>query len=184
MESNMEDLKYPVGRYQRPEVFTPQLKDEWMAVIQALPSWMDACIENLDEHQLAVPYRPGGWNIKQVVHHLADSHMNAYIRLKLALTEDNPTVKPYQEQAWAELPDNIYTPVNVSVTMLHTLHRRMVTLLEHMQPSDWERTYYHPEHKRNFPIWEMVGMYAWHSRHHTAHISQLRQRMNWNFAAV
>ena len=179
MENNMEHLKYPTGRYQKPDAHDSRLQKEWISVLKALPSWMDACIENLDEHQLQVPYREGGWNIQQVVHHVADSHMNAYIRLKLALTEDNPTVKPYDEGAWAELIDTKVVPVNVSVTMLHAMHRRMVALLEHMQPSDWERTYYHPEQKRNFPVWEMVALYAWHSRHHTAHIRQLRERMNW-----
>jgi hypothetical protein len=180
MEDKLEQLQYPVGRYQKPEINTPALREEWMAVLAALPSWLDACIENLDEAQLHVPYREGGWNIQQVVHHLADSHMNAFVRLKLALTEENPTVKPYSEQAWADLPDTQGVPVNISVTLLHALHRRMVYLLRFMQPSDWERTYYHPEHQRNFPVWEMVAMYAWHSRHHTAHIMNLRERMNWN----
>ena len=179
MENNLEHLQYPVGRYQKPEGYTPGLKKEWIAVLQALPSWMDACIENLDEHQLEIPYRAGGWNIRQVVHHVADSHMNAYIRLRLALTEDNPTVKPYIESAWAELPDVATVPVNVSVTMLHAMHRRIVALLQAIAPEDWERTYYHPEHKRDFPLWEVVAMYAWHSRHHTEHIMQLRERMNW-----
>lgn len=179
MESNIEHLKYPIGRYEKPASYTSQQLKEWTSVLQALPSWMDACIENLDEHQLQVPYRDGGWTIQQVVHHVADSHMNAYIRLKLALTEDNPVVKPYAEAAWAELPDTRVVPVNVSVTMLHAMHRRMVAVLQHMQPSDWERTYFHPEHKRNFPIWEVVAMYAWHSRHHTEHIRRLRERMNW-----
>jgi hypothetical protein len=179
MEQNLEQLKYPIGRYQKPGAYTPQLIGEWVTILSALPSWMDVCIENLDEHQLHVPYREGGWTIQQVVHHVADSHMNAYIRLKLALTEDNPTVKPYDENTWAVLPDTNLVPVNVSVTLLHSLHRRMVALLQNMQPSDWERTYYHPEHKRDFPIWEMVAMYAWHSKHHTAHITSLRERMNW-----
>jgi hypothetical protein len=179
MEDVLEKLKYPIGRYQKPETHTPELRKEWIATIQALPSWMDACIENLDEHQLHVPYRDGGWTIQQVVHHVADSHMNAYIRVKLALTEDNPTVKPYSESAWAELADTKVVPVNVSVTLIHAQHRRLVAVLQNMQPADWDRTYYHPEHKRNFPMWEVVAMYAWHSRHHTAHISQLRERMNW-----
>ncbi len=179
MENHMEHLKYPIGRYQKPEGATPQLQKEWIGVLQALPSWMDICIENLDEHQLHTPYREGGWTIQQVVHHVADSHLNAYIRLKLALTEDNPTVKPYDENAWAQLVDTKVVPVNISVTMLHAMHHRMVALLQHMPPSDWERTYYHPEHQRDFPVWEMVAMYAWHSRHHTEHIRQLRERMGW-----
>ncbi len=181
MEHTFEQLKYPVGRYQQPADYTPELIKEWISILKVLPSWMDACIENLDEHQLKVPYRPGGWNIQQVVHHVADSHMNAYIRLKLALTEDNPAVKPYEEAAWAELIDSQIVPVNVSVTLIHALHRRLVALLENMQPADWALTYFHPEHKRNFPIWEMVAMYAWHSRHHTEHIRQLRERMGWHF---
>ncbi len=179
MEQEMEQLQYPVGRYERPAAMTAQLKKEWMGTLSALPAWLDASIENLDEHHLGVPYRPGGWNIRQVVHHLADSHMNAYIRLKLALTEENPTVKPYDEKAWAELPDNDLVPINISITLLHALHRRLVVQLEQLNDADWERTYYHPDHKRNFPVWEMVALYAWHSRHHTAHIMQLRQRMNW-----
>ena len=179
MENNIEHLQYPIGRYQKPEHYTPEMIKEWINVLQALPSWMDACIENLDAPQLQVPYREGGWTIQQVVHHVADSHINAYIRLKLALTEDNPTVKPYSEKAWAELADVSLVPVNVSVTLLHAIHRRMVAVLQNMQPSDWERTFYHPEHQRSFPVWEMVAMYAWHSRHHTAHITQLRERMGW-----
>ena len=179
MENPIEHLQYPIGRYKKPDAMTPQLMQKWIKVLEVLPSWMDACIENLDEKQLQVPYRDGGWTIQQVVHHVADSHMNAYIRLKLALTEDNPTVKPYDEKAWAEMADTKLLPVNISTTMLHTLHRRMVVVLQNMQPQDWERTYYHPEHKRNFPVWEVVALYAWHSRHHTEHIKQLRQRMNW-----
>ncbi len=179
MEDSMEHLKYPIGRYQKPDAATPELMQEWINVLDVLPSWMDACIENLDEQQLHVPYREGGWTIQQVVHHVADSHMNAYIRLKLALTEDNPTIKPYDENAWAMLPDVQLVPVNISITMLHTMHRRMVAALRHMSPADWQRTYFHPEHKRSIPLWELVALYAWHSRHHTEHIRQLRQRMNW-----
>ena len=158
MEENLEQLRYPVGRYQKPEAFTPELMQGWIKVLEVLPSWMDACIENLDENQLHVPYREGGWTIQQVVHHVADSHVNAYIRLKLALTEDNPTIKPYDENAWAVTADVATVPVNISVTMLHTIHRRMVAVLQHMAEADWQRTYYHPEHKRNIPLWEMVAM--------------------------
>jgi hypothetical protein len=178
MENTLEQLRYPIGRYQTPEMFTAELRQKWMAELQALPSWMDACIENLDEQQLHIPYREGGWTIQQVVHHLADSHMNAYIRLKLALTEDNPTVKPYDEQAWAELADVQVVPVNISVTLLHAIHRRIVALLHAMPEADWQRTYYHPDHKRNFPVWELVALYAWHGRHHMEHIRGLRERLS------
>jgi hypothetical protein len=180
MENNIEQLKYPIGPYVKPDTYNPQLLKEWIAILQAMPLWMDVCIENLDEHQLLTPYRDGGWTIQQVVHHVADSHMNAYVRIKLALTEDNPTIKPYKEALWAELEDSKVVPVNVSVTLIHAMHRRMVALLQHLPPQDWERTYYHPEHKRDFPLWEVVAMYAWHSKHHTAHIRGLRQRMNWS----
>jgi uncharacterized damage-inducible protein DinB len=170
----LEAQKYPIGRYTKPEAATPELKKEWLSVLKHMPSWLDACIENLDEHQLQIPYREGGWTVQQVVHHVADSHMNAFIRLKLALTEDTPTVKPYDEKAWAELPDSAVVPVNVSVTLIHALHRRLVALLEQLPEADWDRTYYHPDHKRNFPVWEMVALYAWHSRHHTGHIKLVR----------
>ncbi len=179
MQDQLEQLKYPIGKFVRPEATSPEQRKEQIAIIKALPSWMDACIENLDAAQLEVPYREGGWTIKQVVHHVADSHANAYIRVKLALTEDNPTIKPYKEAEWAKLPDVDAIPVNVSVTMLHAMHRRLVALLESMDDAAWQRTYFHPEQQRNVPLWEVVAMYAWHSKHHTAHIMQLRRRMNW-----
>jgi len=179
MEDTLEILRYPVGKFQRPESYTPELLHEWISIIEALPTWLDACIENLDAAQLHTPYRPGGWTVNQVVHHIADSHMNAYIRVKLALTEDNPTIKPYKEALWAELPDTQLTPVNVSVTLVHAMHRRLVMLMRYMKPGDWERTYFHPEQQRNVPLWEVAGMYAWHSRHHTQQIMQLRHRMGW-----
>jgi hypothetical protein len=179
MPDDLELLKYPVGKYQKPHTYTPELLREWMSILEALPSWLDAVIENLDEQQLQTPYRPGGWTVNQVIHHLADSHMNAYIRIKLALTEDNPTVKPYEEALWAELPDSKAVPVNVSITLLHALHRRWVALLKHMSAEDWDRTYYHPVSKRGFPVWEVVALYAWHSRHHMEHVRGLRERMGW-----
>lgn len=178
-EETTEKLRYPTGRYEKRETYTAEELKGWIGVLKALPSWMDACIENLDEHQLQIPYREGGWTIQQVVHHVADSHVNAYIRLKLALTEDTPTIKPYNEAAWALLPDVQALPVNISVTMLHTLHIRMVAIMTALTPDEWERTFYHPEHGRYIPLWEMAAMYAWHSRHHTEHIRQLRERMNW-----
>lgn len=176
---NLEQLKYPIGRFQRPESYTAESLNDWMNILEALPQWLDICIENLDEQQLHVPYREGGWNTQQVIHHVADSHMNAYVRLKLALTEDNPQIKPYEEALWAELPDTQLVPVNISLTLIHALHRRWTVLLRQLQPEQWERTYYHPEHTRNVPVWEMTALYAWHSRHHMEHIRGLRERMNW-----
>lgn len=179
MDDSHEQYRYPIGRYEVPERYMPELQNEWIAAIEALPSWLDLCIENLDEYQLETPYRPGGWNARQVIHHIADSHMNAYIRLKLALTEDNPVIKPYDENLWAQLPDVETVPVNISITLLHALHRRWGQTLRNMQPEDWERCYYHPEHERYVPLWELADHYAWHGRHHMEQIRQLRQRMNW-----
>lgn len=179
MDDSHEQLRYPVGRFEPPDTHHPEMQDEWIDVIEALPKWMDVCIENLDEAQLDTPYRPGGWTVKQVIHHLADSHMNAYIRLKLALTEDSPVIKPYEEKLWAEMADVDIVPVNVSITLLHALHIRWGQTLRNMNPEDWERTYYHPEHERYVPMWEMTDMYAWHCRHHMEHIRRLRQRMDW-----
>lgn len=176
---NTETWIYPIGRFEAPQVLTPILIKQYISSIQALPSWLDICIENLDESQLNTPYRPGGWTIIQVIHHLADSHMNAYIRLKLTLTESNPVVKPYDEKLWAELPDNKSVPVNVSITLLHALHRRWIDTLEAMSDKDWERSYYHPESKENVPLWHMTAHYAWHGRHHMEQIRKLRERKGW-----
>lgn len=176
---NIEQAIYPIGKYVHPDKYLPELQGEWISAIEALPGWLDHCIENLDASQLDIPYRPGGWNTKQVIHHIADSHMNAYVRLKLALTEDNPVVKPYDENSWALLADVDIEPVNISVTLLHALHRRWGTLLRNLNPEDWERTYYHPEKDQNVTIWEMTDLYAWHGRHHMEQVRGLRTRMNW-----
>lgn len=174
-----EHIIYPIGKYTTPDEYNPEMQNDWISIIEAAPSWLDPCIENLDEEQLKTPYRPGGWSITQIIHHLADSHMNAYIRLKLALTEDNPIVKPYMEALWGELPDNDIVPANVSITLLHALHRRWGATLRNMAPQDWERTFYHPEQDRNIPVWELADIYSWHSRHHMEQIRGLRSRMNW-----
>lgn len=179
MDDSLEDLRYPIGRFTAPDEYRPELQREWIDAIEALPSWLDICIENLDAPQLHTAYRPGGWTVHQVIHHLADSHMNAYIRLKLALTEDGPTIKPYNEDLWVRTNEMDDVPVNISITLLHALHRRMGQVLRHMSPEDWMRTYFHPEHDRYVPLWEMADMYAWHGRHHMEQIRRLRQRMNW-----
>ncbi|HTN47230.1 MAG TPA: putative metal-dependent hydrolase [Flavipsychrobacter sp.] len=180
MDDGHEQYAYPIGRFHPFERYETEMQNEWIAAIDALPSWLDAVIENLDAAQLDTPYREGGWTINQVIHHLADSHMNAYVRLKLALTEESPVVKPYEEKLWAELPDaGEGVPVNISITLLHALHRRWVHTLRNMDEADWQRTYFHPEHERYVPLWEMTDLYAWHGRHHMEQIRSLRQRMNW-----
>lgn len=179
MHDNLEALKYPIGRHQSPDTYDANKLNEWISVLEALPGWLDTCIENLDEAHLQTPYRPGGWTVQQVLHHIADSHMNMYIRLKFALTEDNPTIMPYDENKWALLYDVEATPVNISITLLHALHRRITAVLRNLKDEEWGRTYYHPDNKKTYTLWEMAALYAWHSRHHMEHVRQLRMRMGW-----
>ncbi len=174
----MEDLRYPIGKYTE-QPFSEKQLQLWLIDIKFLPQHLENAILNLDEGQLNTPYRSGGWTVKQLVHHVADSHMNAYIRFKLGLTEDNPIIKTYDEAAWADLSDTKNLPINISLTILHALHARWMEILEAIATEDWKRTVYHPEHKKNITLWDLLGMYAWHSRHHTAHITALRERMKW-----
>ncbi|TCJ19135.1 putative metal-dependent hydrolase [Flaviaesturariibacter flavus] len=173
------DLRYPVGKYE-PKPFSTNQKEEWIADIKFLPNLLEAAISNLDGAQLQTPYREGGWTVHQVVHHVADSHMNAYIRFKLGMTEENPTIKPYEEKDWAVLEDVRQLPVNISITLLFALHERWTVFLKSIPDEAWEtRTVFHPEHQQKLTLWFLLGMYAWHSRHHTAHITALRERMGW-----
>lgn len=174
----MEDLRYPIGKYQ-PQPFSAKQFQEWLIDIQFLPQHLENAVLNLDEQQLGTAYRPGGWTVRQVVHHVADSHMNAYIRFKLGLTEANPTIKPYNEEAWAKMKDTVVIPINISLTLLHALHVRWVEVLKDIKEEEWERTVIHPEHGKQMTIWYLLGMYAWHGRHHTAHVTALRERMGW-----
>jgi uncharacterized damage-inducible protein DinB len=174
----MENLRYPIGKYE-PKPFSEKQLQEWLIDIKFLPQHIENAVLNLDEEQLNTPYRPDGWTVKQLVHHVADSHMNAYIRFKLGLTEDNPTIKPYDEVKWAEMDDTKNLPVNISLTLLHALHARWVEVLLSIKEDQWNRTVVHPEHGRQMTLWFLLGLYAWHSRHHTAHITSLRERMKW-----
>lgn len=172
------DLRYPIGKFESIP-YAEGVRDSLLNDIQFLPRQLEFAILNLDEHQLATPYREGGWTLRQVIHHVADSHMNAFIRFKLGLTEDHPTIKPYDEEKWAVLADTERVPVNVSLTLLHALHTRWYALLRQFDVKDWERTVVHPQHGRTMTLWELLGSYAWHGRHHTAHITGLRERMGW-----
>ena len=172
------DYRYPIGKFE-PQPYSAKTRDAWLADIRFLPGMLEDSILNLDEAHLGTPYREGGWTVRQVIHHVADSHMNAYIRFKWALTEESPTIKPYDEKKWAELPDVSHVPVNISLTLLHALHARWYELMRRMTDADWERTLVHPEHGRVFSLWEMLGIYAWHGRHHAAHVTRLRERMGW-----
>ena len=173
------DLRYPVGRYEPPAAPTPAERDHWIAEIADLPARFRAALGGLDAAQLDTPYRPGGWTVRQLAHHVADSHMNAYTRFKLALTEPEPTIKPYDEARWAELPDVQAVAPAVSLALLDALHVRWVALLRGMSPDEWQRGFRHPEHGRVMRLDHALGMYAWHGRHHTAHVTGLRERSGW-----
>lgn len=172
------DLRYPIGQFE-PKPFSEKLLREWLTEIQILPQLLEQAINNLDKAQLDTPYREGGWTVQQVVHHVADSHINAYCRFKLGLTENNPTIKPYEEQLWAELSDTRDLPVNISITLLYALHARWYEVLHNMSHDDLNRTIYHPGSQKTISLWNLLGSYAWHGQHHTAHITTLRERMGW-----
>lgn len=172
------DPRYPIGKYE-PQPFSHAQKEKWLLDLEFLPQELERSVLNLDTAQLHTPYREGGWTIRQVVHHVADSHMNAYIRFKLGLTEDNPVIKPYEEKKWALLADNESVPINVSLTLLHALHQRWFGTIKGLTDADWERTVVHPEHGRQMSLWFLLGLYAWHGKHHTAHITSLRERKGW-----
>lgn len=165
----MESLQYPIGKYIEQPFSEKQLK-EWLLDVETLPLHLEHAMLNLDEAQMLIPYREGGWNIKEIVHHVADSHMNAYIRFKNALCEHNPSIKPYNQDAWAKMTDTEELPVNISITLLFALHHRWHTILKNMQPEDWNRTMFHPEYNKTMTLWYMLGNYAWHGKHHVAHI--------------
>ncbi|HEX3025540.1 MAG TPA: putative metal-dependent hydrolase [Chitinophagaceae bacterium] len=172
------DPRYPIGKYE-PQPFSEKQKEEWLNDLKFLPEELERAINNLDAFQLSTPYREGGWQVKQLVHHIADSHMNAYIRFKLGLTEDTPVIKPYEEKEWAKLADNETVPVNVSITLLHALHQRWYATIKDLTQDEFERTVVHPEHGRKMTLWFLLGMYAWHGKHHVAHILELRKNKNW-----
>ena len=172
------DPRYPIGEYE-PLPFSEELKLKWLGIIKELPYQLEDAIRNLDEVQINTPYRDGGWTVKQLVHHVADSHMNAYIRFKLGLTEDNPVIKPYEEKKWAEMNDTKNLPINISLTLLHALHLRWTEILTGMRENEWNRTLEHPQYKKTMTLWYLLGMYAWHSLHHTAHITTLREQKGW-----
>jgi uncharacterized damage-inducible protein DinB len=172
------DLSYPIGRFVRPVAFTDASRAAAVAAIVATPASLRAAVRGLSDAQLDTPYRPGGWTVRQLVHHVADSHLNAYVRTRLAITEDNPTIKPYDEQRWAELPDAKAMPAEVSLVLLDALHERWAALLSTFGPAEFSRTLMHPQ---NGPMTvdSMIELYAWHGKHHAAHVTALRGRSGW-----
>ena len=166
----MEQLKYPIGKFQKPENITRPIIQNWIAEIEALPSQINALVAGLSTEQLKLTYRTGGWTIRQVVHHIFDSHINSYIRFKWTLTEDQPTIKAYFEDRWAELEDSKDAPVGLSLQLLEGLHQRWAILMKSLTDEQLKRSFFHPESKRLFQLDEMIGLYAWHGKHHLAHI--------------
>jgi uncharacterized damage-inducible protein DinB len=173
------DPRYPIGKLQPPADFTPDTRRAMIAQIAEAPERLRDALRDLGPEQLRTPYRPGGWTVAQVVHHLADSHMNAYVRFKLALTEGTPTIKPYKEERWAELADASSTEIEPSIRLIEGLHARWVAMLRTLTLEDWARTFLHPEQGREVSLDRNLAIYSWHGRHHVAHITELRRRMGW-----
>jgi len=174
-----DDLRYPIGQFRFEGGSDPKLRAARIEEIASAPGHLRAAVAGLSPQQLDTPYRDKGWTVRQVVHHLPDSHLNAYTRMKLALTEDEPTIKPYEEARWAELPDARTGPVEISLDLLEGLHHRWILLIRQLRPADFGRRYRHPEMGRGVELEEMLALYAWHGRHHVAHITHLRERMGW-----
>lgn len=172
-----DDLRYPIGRFQPSAASTPAIRTAQIETLRLLPSRLRAAVAGLNDAQLDTPYRDGGWTLRQVVHHFADSHANSYVRFKLALTEDWPTIKPYDEAAWARLPDS-RMPIEPSLEFVAGVHARLAALLESMSDEDFQRGFDHPERGR-MTLAVNLALYDWHSRHHVAHITNLRTRMGW-----
>jgi uncharacterized damage-inducible protein DinB len=175
---DFEKLKYPIGRYQVEDNINKTSIDNWIKEIESLPQRLTDAVKGLKPDQLKTPYRPDGWTVQQVAHHIADSHMNAYIRFKLALTEDNPMIKPYNEKLWAELPDSKEEDIDVSLNLIKSLHKRWSTLLKQLNEEELNKEFLHPESGMK-KLNETICHYAWHGNHHLAHITSLKERMNW-----
>jgi uncharacterized damage-inducible protein DinB len=174
----MSDLRYPIGKFSYEGPLGEDDRRKLLNDIQQAPAKLRTAVSGLSPEQLDTPYRPDGWTVRQVVHHVPDSHLNAYVRFKLALTEDEPTIKPYAEDRWAQLSDTKLTPIDVSLALLDNLHDRWVRLLRSLKPEDWKRTFRHPE-LGVVSLEKNLALYAWHGRHHVAHVTALREREGW-----
>ncbi|MBO3698215.1 YfiT family bacillithiol transferase [Roseivirga sp. E12] len=175
----MNNLSFPIGEFTAPSVIDQSQIDQWIKEIAELPELMESAVRDLTEGQLDTPYRPDGWTVRQVVHHVPDSHIGSYCRFHWALTEDNPIIKAYDEKAFANLPYHNELPIEISLSLLKALHARWVVLLRNMTKEDLEKTFLHPETKAVNVLKEVIGMYAWHGKHHLEHILALKRRMNW-----
>jgi hypothetical protein len=176
---NLEQLRYPIGKFQKPSNITRKELEDYFATISGFPAKLRKETAHLTDEQLNTVYREGGWTIRQVVHHCADSHMNSLTRLKLALTEDKPTVKPYAEERWAALADSTQMPVAPALNMIEGIHERWVHLLRTLSDAQFRRSFIHPEHGKEFFLDENTALYAWHCDHHLAHITHLKKEKGW-----
>ena len=177
---NLEKLKFPIGKFEAPTTIPKSTLENWINDIASFPSKISQEVIHLNQKQLETPYRPQGWTIRQVVHHCADSHMNCLTRIKLALTEDNPIIKPYFEERWAELDDSKFLDIAPSLNMIESIHYRWVVLLKGLNEDQLARTYVHPGDGKTYRIDENTGLYAWHCNHHLSHITQAKKQNNWN----
>src|SRR5882672_4250054 len=174
----MSDPRYPIGKFNYDGAPSDEQRKKLVEDIAQTPTALRAAVKGLSPQQIETPYRDGGWTVRQVVHHLPDSHLNAYLRFKLALTEDQPTIKPYMEDRWAELQDTQSTPLEVSLALLDSLHTRWVRLLRSLKSADWKRNFLHPE-MGAVSLEKSLALYSWHGQHHVAHVTELRKRMGW-----
>jgi len=174
----MSDPRYPIGKFAYTGPLTADQKKQCLDDIEQTPARFRAAVRGLSDAQLDTPYREGGWTVRQLAHHVPDSHMNAYVRFKLALTEDEPTIKPYMEDRWAELPESKQAPIEVSLALLDLLHQRWMLVLRNMTDADWKRSFRHPE-LGAVPLEKNLALYSWHGRHHTAHVTKLKESKGW-----
>ncbi|SEF41436.1 YfiT family bacillithiol transferase [Flavobacterium urumqiense] len=177
--SALEKLRYPIGKFIAPELYSGNYLAEKITEIASFPKRLKKEVIYLTEKQLNTPYREGGWTVRQVIHHCADSHMNCFIRIKWAMTEEKPIIKFYHEDRWAELHDNLTMPIQPTLSFLEGLHYRLAYLMKSLNEEDLEKTFIHPEYNNEFKIKEIIGLYAWHGNHHLAHIMELKKQKNW-----
>lgn len=178
-ELDLEKLKYPLGKFQAPKEYSPEYIADKIEEIESFPEKLKKETIHLTDEQLDTPYRPGGWTVRQVIHHCAESHMNCYIRLKWALTENNPVIKAYDEVLWSELHDNLNMPIQPTLTLLEGLHYRLGYIMKNLSEADLEKSFIHPENNSEYRIKQIIGSYAWHGNHHLAHITTLKKYKNW-----
>lgn len=179
MEKTLEELRYPIGQFEVPEEITDELLKQWIHVLETLPNRLNNLLKNLSEEQLETSYRPGGWTVRQLAHHISDSHHNSYLRFKWALTEDTPIIKAYNEKEWANLFDSKEAPIQMSIEHLKAIHAKLVYLLKGLSKEDLKRSFIHPAGNVETSLEENIGRYAWHSNHHYAHLEGLLQRKGW-----